>query len=168
MTERDEPEVPTADGTSVRPMGWWDQLEDDARATAAEYGDRGWDATVLHTGDVTPLDGESGDDVGFSVLVPDNEFADLQARLSPGDVESDVYRATASGYVALLVVLEDRQQEFAVVVPAYYATGDESTERLFERARERGEIAIVLRTLATERVTVTLSEPDLLAPPETE
>jgi hypothetical protein len=149
-------------------MGWWDQLEDDAAATAAEYEQQGWDALCLHTADVTPLDGEHGDRVGLSVLVPDDEFETLQARLSPGDVESEVYRTTALGYVALLVVLEDPAREFAVVFPAYYGESAESAERLFELARDRGEIDIFLRNLAMDRVTVTLSDPELLAPPERE
>lgn len=158
--------APTADGESLRPMGWWDQLEDDASATAAEYEERGWDALCLHTADVTPLDGEYGDDVGLSVLVPDDEFDELSARLSPGDVESEVYRTTALGYVALLVVLEDRARELAVVFPAYYGEGDDSATQLFETARDRGELDVFLRNLAQDRVTVTLSDPDLLAPPE--
>lgn len=159
---------PTADGQSVRPMGWWDQLEADAAATAAEYEQRGWDTLCLHTADVTPLDGEHGDRVGLSVLVPDDEFETLRARLSPGDADSDVYRTTALGYVALLVVLEDPQREFAAVLPAYYAESDESAERLFELSLDRGEIALFVRTLAMDQVTVTLSDPELLAPPEPE
>ncbi|MEF8852770.1 MAG: hypothetical protein V5A28_10175 [Haloarculaceae archaeon] len=160
-TAGDEPDDPTADGTAVRPMGWWERLEDDARATADEYEQRGWDTLLLHTADVTPL---CGDRVGLSVLVPDDEFETLRARLSPGDVESEVYRTTALGYVALLVVLEDADEEFAVVFPAYYATDDDSAERLFELALDEGEIDVFLRTLATDRVTVNISEPDLLAP----
>jgi len=171
MTEDDgsdasEAGEPTADGESVRPMGWWDMLEDDTRATAAEYEERGWEALCLHTADVTPLDGEHGDDVGLSVLVPDDEFDRLSARLSPGDVESDVYRTTALGYVALLVVLKDSARELAVVFPAYYAEDDDSATRLFETARDRGELDVFLRNLARDRVTVTLSDPDLLVPPE--
>jgi len=167
-SDASEAGAPTADGESVRPtgMGWWDMLEDDARATAAEYEERGWAALCLHTADVTPLDGEHGDEVGLSVLVPDDEFDELSARLSPGDVESDVYRTTALGYVALLVVLEDRTQELAVVFPAYYAESDDSATRLFEIARDRDELDVRLRTLSRDRVTVTLSDPDLLAPPE--
>jgi len=162
----DGTDAPTADGESVGPMDWWDQLEDDARATAAEYEDRGWDSLQLHTADVTALDGEYGDHVGLSVLVPDDEFEELSERLSPGDVESEIYRTNVLGYVALLVVLEDRFRELAVVFPAYYGEDDDSATRLFDGARERGELDVFLRNLARERVTVTLSDPELLAPVE--
>lgn len=155
--------APTVDGESVGPMDWWDQLEEDARATAAEYEERGWESLQLHTADVTPLDREYGDHVGLSVLVPDDEFEELSGRLSPGDVESEVYRTNVLGYVALLVVLEDHSRELAVVFPAYYAEDDDSATRLFEGARERGELDVFLRNLARERITVTLSDPDLLA-----
>lgn len=149
-------------------MGWWDMLLDDAAATAAAYDERGWETLELHTADVTPLDGTYGDEVGLSVLVPDDEFDALEAMLADGSVDGfEVYRTTAMGYVALLLVLEDEVDERAILLPAYYSTGDESVEGLFAQALADGELALFLRNLAEERVEVTLAEPALLAPPET-
>jgi len=71
------------------------------------------------------------------------------------------------GSVALLVALEDRSDGVAVLLPAYYATGDDSAERLFAQATAEGELRLFVRNLAEEQVTVTLEDPSLLAPPET-
>lgn len=153
-------------GPSFEAMAWWDDLERDAAATAAEYAERGWESLQVHTGDVTALDGEYGDRVGLSVLVPDDEFEAMTERLADGGVTGyDVYRTVVPGYVALLLVLEDESSETAVVVPAYYSTGDERAERLFERAVDEGELSVYLRRLSDEFVEVTLREPALLAPP---
>lgn len=152
-------------GVPLETMEWWDDLETDAAETAAEYEERGWETLQLHTSDVTPLDGEYGDRVGLSVLVPDNEFEALTDRLDDGDVTNyEVYRTAVGGYVALLVVLEDEPDGSAVLFPAYYASDDDRARRLFEQATADGELTVSLRRLSDERVDVTLSNPELLAP----
>lgn len=159
--------APGEDGP--RPMPWWDLLLEDMAASAAEYEDRGWDTLQLHTADATPLDGEYGEDVGLSVLVPDDEFATLESWLADDAVDGfEAFRSTADGYVALLVVLEDETRERAVLFPAYYSRQDDSAEGMFEQAFADGELAVFVRNLAEDRVAVTLSEPSLLAPPETD
>jgi hypothetical protein len=150
-------------------MAWWDELLADADASAAAYEDRGWETLLLHTADVTPLDGEYGDRVGLSVLVPDDEFADLQSLFTDVTVDGyEVYRTVVADYVALLVVLEDEDRETAVLVPAYYATADDAVDGLFDAAAEDGELSVYLRNLADDSVEVTLAEPALLAPPESD
>lgn len=155
------------DGEAFDAMGWWDDLEADVSASAAEYEDRGWETLELHTGDVTALDGEYGDRVGLSVLVPDDEFDALADHLADGAVTGyEVYRTRVGGTVALLVALEDESRERAVLFPAYYGADDERARRLFEQARADGELPVHLRTLSDDRVEVRLSEPELLAPPD--
>jgi hypothetical protein len=151
------------------PMAWWDELLADAAASARRYEERGWETLQFHTADVTPLDGEYGDRIGLSVLVPDDEFDDLQSLFADVTVDGyDVYRTVVTDYVALLVVLEDEGRETAVLVPAYYAMSDDAVDGLFDAAVADGELTIYLRNLADDSVEVTLSEPELLAPPERE
>jgi len=103
------------------------------------------------------------------VLVPDDEFDDLQSLFADVTVDGyEVYRTVVTDYVALLVVLEDESRETAVLVPAYYAMADDAVDGLFDAAVEDGQLTVYLRTLADDAVEVTLSDPALLAPPETE
>jgi len=151
------------------PMEWWDELLADAAASAAAYEERGWETLQLHTADVTPLDGEYGDRVGLSVLVPDDEFDDLHSLFADATVDGyEVYRTVVTDYVALLVVLEDEDGGTAVLVPAYYAMADDAVEGLFDAADDDGELTVYLRNLADDSLQVTLSDPALLAPPESE
>ena len=120
-------------------MEWWDELLADAAASAAAYEERGWETLQLHTADVTPLDGEYGDRVGLSVLVPDDEFDDLQSLFADATVDGyEVYRTVVTDYVALLVVLEDGEGGTAVLVPAYYAIADDAVDGLFDAADDDG------------------------------
>lgn len=157
--------APGADGESFDTMDWWSDLERDATETAASYEDRGWTSLVLHTADVTALDGEHGDRVGLSVLVPDDEYESLTAHLSRDVTGYEVYKTVVPGYVAFLLVVEDESGETAVVVPAYYATDDQRAERMLESAIDDGECAVYLRRLSGDYLTVTLEDPALLAPP---
>lgn len=147
-------------------MAWWDQLLDDASAQQSDYEAEGWDATVLHTADVTPLDGSEGDRVGLSVLVPDDEFEHLSSILAGTSVERyEMYRTTVTGYLAFVLAIETAD-ETAVLCPGYYALDDDSTQALFEQAVDAGELTVYVRRLDDTSVEVTLSEPELLAPPE--
>lgn len=158
---------PGDDGDGPRPMGWWEMLIEDMDAHAADYEEDGWDTLRLHPGDVTALGGEYGDQVGLDVLVPDDEFAELESALEDGGIDGyEVYRSTVDGSVALLLVLEDRERERAVFVPAYYSLGDDDVDRLFEQARATGELELFVRELSGTQVALSLADPDLLAPPE--
>jgi len=134
----------------------WEDLLEDARATAAEYRDDGWDALVVHTAEVGVLAGER---FGLDVVAPDNEFDDLHAladRASFG--ESRVFRAEAGGVRFLLVVVEAAATRDAVFVPAYLPI--EEAEPLGERAREAGAMYTHVRTIADDdRVTFGHDDP---------
>ncbi|SFR93948.1 hypothetical protein SAMN05216559_1412 [Halomicrobium zhouii] len=151
------------------PMAWWDDLLADADDQVAAYEKEGWDAHVLHPGDVTPLDGAEGDRVGLSILLPDDEYERVARTLAAGDAleRYDVYRTTAAGHVALLLALETGDER-AFVCPAYYALDDEAVEGLFTAARSAGTLSVYLRRLDGASVEVTLDEPSLLAPPAEE
>lgn len=147
------------------PMEWWDELLADSSSRVAEYEDDGWDAFVLHPGDVTVLDGTEGDRVGLSVLVPDDEYDQAEDVLAAdGALERyQVYRRTVSGHLALVLALETAD-ETALVCPAYYALDDDSVEGLFATARGTGELSVYLRKLDGTSVEISLDEPSLLAP----
>lgn len=151
-------------GDGPGPMDWWDRLLDDMAASAAEYEERGWETVRLHAGDVTALDGRYGDRVGLSVLVPDNEFAELERVLDGGDVQScDVYRTDVQGYVAFLLAIET-DDDTAALCPGYYALADDSVPGLFEQADSEGELRVYLRRLDETSVSVSIDDPGLLAP----
>lgn len=149
-------------------MAWWDELLEDATAQRSEYEAEGWDATVLHTADVTPLDESDDDRTGLSILVPDDEFDHLADVLSESTVERyDAYRTTIGGYVAFILAIET-SAETAFLCPGYYLTDDDSAQNLFEQAMADGELPVFVRRLDQTAVEITLSEPDLLAPPDDE
>ncbi|PSP31173.1 hypothetical protein BRC64_11120 [Halobacteriales archaeon QH_10_67_22] len=156
----------TDTGDGRRPMAWWDELLDDMDARADAYEADGWDTLRLHAGDVTALDGRYGDRVGLSVLVPDDEFDDLEATLAEATVDSyEVYRTEVQGYVAFLLSVET-DAESVVLCPGYYALADDAVHALFDRATDAGRLTVYLRRLDETAVELTLEEPALLAPPE--
>jgi hypothetical protein len=146
-------------------MEWWDTLLADMRTEAATYEDEGWETLELHPGDVTARDG-SVEDLGLDVLVPDNEFADLEAALADGVDRYEVLRSTAGHYVALLFVVEAAGRDLAVFVPAYYSSRDDAAVTLLRKATEAGELPLILRTLTDDRVELALDDPELLVPGE--
>jgi hypothetical protein len=154
------PGVPGPDDTE---MEWWDALLADMRAEAAAYDDEGWETLELHPGDVTARDG-SVEDLGLDVLVPDNEFADLEAALADGVDGYEVLRSTAGHYVALLVVVEAAGRDLAVFVPAYYSGRDDAAATLLRKATGAGELTLILRTLTDDRVELALDDPELFVP----
>lgn len=148
------------------PMAWWSDLLEDLDARAAEYEADGWETLALHTGDVTALDGRYGDRIGLSVLVPDDEYAELERTLAETTVESyDVYRTAVQGYVAFFLAIETAD-ETVVLCPGYYALDDDSVHALFDHAEQEGLLTVFLRRLDETAVELTLSDPELLAPPE--
>jgi hypothetical protein len=147
-------------------MAWWDTLLEDASAHRSDYEADGWEASVLHTADVTPLDESDDDRTGLSVLVPDDEFDHLAERLDETTVDRyDVYRTTVAGYVAFILAIETADDS-AFLVPGYYVADDESAVNLFEHAVATGELTVYVRRLDHTAVELSLDEPELLAPPE--
>ncbi|WP_435180810.1 DUF7529 family protein [Halorussus sp. AFM4] len=152
-------------GTHLRAAEFWEDILGDMEATAAEYEAEGWETLQLHPGDVTALaPTESDDRFGLDVLVPDDEFAELEA-LVEGEVSFDSYeafRATADALVLLVVAMEDPDAEVAVLYPAYYDAQD--AQEMLQAAERVGGMRTYVRTLSEEQVEFTHGEPANFAP----
>jgi hypothetical protein len=146
-------------------MEWWDLLLEEMSTEAAAYEADGWETLELHPGDVTARD-RGVNDLGLDVLVPDNEFAALEAALSDGVDSYEVLRSTPGEYVAALLVVETTGRKRAVFVPVYYSRTDEAATGLLRAALDAGELTLILRTLTDDRVELTLDRPELLVPDE--
>ena len=141
----------------------WEDVLADADATAEEYREQGWEATVVHPGDVNPVP-----DAGrLDVLLPGPEFDELRDRMDDIDVDRfQVYAARQSGVAFRLVVAEDRDGEFAVCVPTYLADSDAGP--LEHTATSTGTLTIRLRPLDDRDVVeIELTAPELFFDPET-
>lgn len=154
-------------GTHLRAMEFWDDVVADLEATADEYEAEGWETRQLHPGDVTTLtpDPESGDErFGLDILLPNDEFDAVEARLDEGTTFDayEVYSATADGLVLLVVAMEDHDGEFALLYPAYYDA--QSAEGMLRAARDAGEMYTYLRTLTEETVEFTHEDPSVFEP----
>lgn len=127
----------------------WEEVLEDMAATAADYGDAGWETVQLHPGDVSVLAGEGPDDrAGLDVLVPDDEFERLADAVADREFDSyDVFRGRDEGVVFLLVGLTDADGDVAVFVPAYYELTD--VEPLQAAARD-GSLRTYVRRLERE------------------
>lgn len=144
----------------------WDDMIADMEATAAEYREQGWDVLELHPGDVTALaPTEDRERFGLDVLVPGNEFDELQTLVEAGTSFDSykVYRGEGSGLVLLLVVMEDSEREQTVVFPAYYNPA-QSTD-MQQAAHDAGTMYSHVRPLDERAiVTFTHDEPALFFP----
>ena len=136
----------------------WEAVMGDMEATAAEYREAGWETLELHPGDVTVLDGER---YGLDVLVPGDEYERLADVAEAGTFDSyEVYRASESGIVFALAVLEDPASEQAVCCPVYYERSN--ADEMARRAHEEGRMYTHIRPLADdEAVTFAYEDPDL-------
>lgn len=156
-------------GTHLRAAEFWDDIVSDMEATAAEYEEGGWDTLQLHPGDVTALVPDEDDPkFGVDVLVPDDEFAEVEQRLD-GGVSFDAYeafRAMADGLVLFVVAMEDRENEVAVLYPAYYDA--QNAQPMLQAAQTAGEMRTYLRTLTNEQIEFTHDEPANFGPPTDE
>ena len=154
-------------GMVSRVLGVWDDVLEDMESTAEEYRDEGWEVLTIHPGDVASPDGKQGGRWGIDVLVPDDEFEELEHLIQVEEFafdESEVYRATASGLVLLVVAVLDHDTEVAILFPAYYDVNQGRT--MLERAGQAGEMRTHLRPLSGENVvTFTHDDPALFMPP---
>jgi len=151
-------------------LAFWEDVTDDMEATAAEYREAGWDVLTLHPGDVTALpptdaDGTGSDEFGLDVLVPGDEFREVQALVAEADFDAyEAYRAQQNDTVFLVVVMQAESAGRAVAFPVYYSLRE--AERMIERARETGEMHTFVRPLSADRrVEFTQQEPGSLLPP---
>lgn len=133
----------------------WTELLDDARATAAEYRDRGWAVLLVHTADTTVVE------EGLDVLAPDNEYDELTALAEQATFDnSRVFTNTAGGVRFLLIVVEATETKQAVAVPAYFAVAEEPTLR--EQGTAAGVLTTQIRALGSEsQVTFTHDNPSI-------
>jgi hypothetical protein len=139
----------------------WQELMDDAEATAAEYNEKGYRTLLIHSGDVTPL---TDVPFGLDVLAPGDEFEALEELVAEATFDtSHVYRTEESGARFLIVVVEgtdEGDEDVAVVVPSYLDLP--SSEPLEERATDAGVMYTHVRPLSDDsRVTFTHEAPDL-------
>ncbi len=158
-------EVGDLPGTHLRAAEFWDDIVADMEATADEYASQGWETLQLHPGDVTALVPDDEDEqFGLDVLVPDDEFDELESLLE-GGVSFDSYeafRATADGLVLFVVAMEDSESEVAVLYPAYYDANN--AQSMLAAAEEAGEMRTYVRTLTNEQIEFTHREPQNFAP----
>lgn len=136
----------------------WEDLLADARATAEEYREDGWDVRLFHPGDVVPL---TDDPFGLDVLLPSNEFEELRDLVDGTTIdETRVFRAEDDGVRFYVLVLEAAETDEAVVVPAFLALSE--APALERRATDEGVMYTHLRPLSTDvRVTVSHEDPTL-------
>jgi len=146
----------------------WEDVLADMDATAASYVEDGWTVQKIHPGQVTVLDGEASDRLGLDVLVPDNEFDDVEELVEEGFTVDDyeVFTAIDGGFVFLVVALRDPETKRALLVPAYYRIAGETTTRMLVNANERGAIHTYLRTLDRSVIEFTHEDPELFQPSE--
>jgi len=152
-----------------RAMEFWEEVVGDMEATANQYADQGWYAFMCHPGDVTPIvhtddDGEVTE-YGLDVLLPDNEFEDLEDLLDDG-VEFDSFEAFSAreeGMVYLVVAMEDHDAEKAVLYPAYYDV--QGAQEMLDVAAETGTMYTFVRTLSEDRIQFTHDDGGAFQPP---
>ncbi|MFC4448693.1 DUF7529 family protein [Halorussus aquaticus] len=153
-------------GTHLRAAEFWDDILADMEATAGEYENDGWDTLQLHPGDVTALVPDEDDErFGIDVLVPDDEFGELETLLE-AEVTFDAYevfRATGDGLVLFVVAMEDSDAETAVLYPAYYDA--QNAQGMLAAAQTAGEMRTYVRTLTNEQIEFTHDEPGNFGPP---
>jgi hypothetical protein len=137
----------------------WEAMLEDAAATAEGYRERGWTALELRPGDVTV----DPDLPGFTVLLADNEFADLADLLGESGVDDyRVYRGSAAGVTFAVVAVEDAARERVALVPLYYTHAE--LPALRSAAEAAGRLATRLRTLDRTELVVEHEDPDPFFP----
>ncbi|MFC7167078.1 DUF7529 family protein [Halospeciosus flavus] len=148
-------------------LGAWDAVVGDMESTADAYEEAGWETLQCHPGDVTVVTDEEGETTPHvDVLLPDNEYADVEALLESGVSfgEYEVLKAEEGGVLYFVVVMEDPEEEVALLYPGYYQRSE--AEELLEHARESGELLTRLRRLDGEYVELVHEDPELFAPEE--
>ncbi|WP_435334715.1 DUF7529 family protein [Haloarchaeobius sp. TZWWS8] len=150
-------EAKQAMGVADRVMPAWEQVVSDMEATAEEYRDSGWTAIECHPGDVAML--TEGDRTGLDVLLPDDEFDELQASYEADDSfdEVEVFRATQAGILFAVAALKNETTETTLLVPLYYDT--DRAQEFIEMVHDEGELRLHLRPL-DERQVVTFTQHD--------
>lgn len=135
---------------------WLDFL-DDVEVTVEEYREKGFDVADVYPGDVVPL----MDRVALDVLVPGNDFEDVQELTSEFNPEYSIYKATRGGMIFTLIVAEDPDREVAVCCPVFYSQALE--QRLAPAAKKAGFLQIQVRPLSDdEHVIFRIEDPAIV------
>jgi hypothetical protein len=153
-------------GPPAEVMATWETIIEDMEATADEYESVGWTTVQIHPGDVQLVAGGSDSRTGLDVLVPDNEYREVESLLESGVAFDDyeVYRNASGGVVYVVVVAEDPDAEAAILYPAYYRSDGTDALDVLEHAREEGRLQTFLRRLSGEYVELSHENPDLFVP----
>ena len=142
---------------------WAELLEDEAEI-AAEYREHGWEVTTLRPEDVTPAEGQG--QVGFDVLVPDEEYETVESLLEEEGVTVDgaeVFSRVVDDTVYALAVELDEEDGTAVVIPMYYRPS--AATDVVESALEDGELSLYVRPREGDRwVTFFHEDPSPFVP----
>lgn len=135
----------------------WAEIIEDAQATAAEVREEGISVTLLHPGQVVPI----ADDRAFDVLLPGNEFEEVQSKVDSFEpTEVSIFTADEGGFRYAVVLALDESSASAICCPLYYRPGD--CAELAAAAREAGSVRLRLRPLsASVNVVVSIDEPGL-------
>lgn len=147
----------------------WDDVIEDLEATAAEYRSEGLETVEAHPGDVvTVADLEHAKMLGLSILLPDNEFEDVRAAMDERDLSFDrydVFEGVRDGLRFMLVALQDTEEDYCLVFPAYYDTA--IAGEMVEMVRDRGWMGLYFRRFGSDDLlSVVLEEPEKLLPDE--
>lgn len=147
----------------------WDAVTDDAEERAGEYEAEGWETLRLHVGDVTPLPStaagpEGAARVGLDVMVPGDEFAELEGLLEETEFdEYQVYSRSLETTVLLLLIVRATDARRAVFVPMYYRMED--AEAMLAAAETAGTCHTYVRPLSHDRrVVFSHEDPTLFFP----
>ena len=135
----------------------WDRLTEERDATAAELESDGWEVLTLTTGDVTPRPARESDVgktfIGLNVLVPGNEFRELEPFVDDTAFDSyEVYKSNAGDTMLLLIVMKATTEKRAVCFPAYYDISQASY--MISEAEAAGEMETIVRPLSDDRRVV--------------
>ncbi|WP_435361448.1 DUF7529 family protein [Haloarchaeobius sp. DFWS5] len=164
MEDETPPDVADVERLADRVVPVWEQVVEDMEATAEEYREEGWAAIECHPGDVAAVADDIGR-TGLDVLLPDNEFDDVQAAYEAEGAfdEVEVFRAEEGGVVFAVAALLNRTTETALLVPLYYDTT--SSQEFLQLVKEEGELRVHLRPLdQREVITFTQQNPELFLP----
>jgi hypothetical protein len=148
-----------SDGLPEEASTAWRQLVDETEEMAVQYRDRGWEATVVHPGDITAV--HADDQFGLNALAPDSEYDEVRSLVEAHEFDqSHVYRRDDQELRFFLCVFEASEADLAVLVPAYATETD--LDMLYPRAHSAGEMRVFVRPLEyDERATLTVADPDL-------
>lgn len=148
-------------------LGNWDDVMEDMEATEEEYRKKGWETLKVIPGDVTPLTtSDISDMYGLDVVLPDNEFLELDEIIEERDLEFDefeVYKANKSGIMFLVVVMMATEDEFALLYPAYYDPA--RSQGMMKEAIQKGKMKTHIRRLKNDKmITFDHEDPSLFLP----